>query len=69
MQQQLTSEQDESAFTRTWRQDGPLGVLLGVISYIKTPQQHELFNDVQRLANGPMLSCLQYLIHTYPSSL
>jgi hypothetical protein len=39
---------------RTWRQDGPLGVLLGVISYIKTPQQHELFNDFQRLANAEL---------------
>jgi hypothetical protein len=39
---------------RSWRQDGPLGVLLGVINYIKTPQQHELFNDFQRLANAEL---------------
>ena len=34
-----------------WRRVGPLGVLLSVISYIKTPQQHKLFEDFQRLAH------------------
>jgi hypothetical protein len=33
---------DEVRFIREWRKNGPLGVLLDVISYIKTPQQHEL---------------------------
>jgi hypothetical protein len=35
---------------RDWRRDGPLGVLLGVIRYIKTPQQYALFKKFQRLA-------------------
>jgi hypothetical protein len=35
---------------RDWRRDGPLGVLLGVIRYIKTPQQYALFEKFQRLA-------------------
>lgn len=34
-----------------WRRNGPLGVLVDVINYIKTPQQYELFADFQRLAN------------------
>jgi hypothetical protein len=33
-----------------WRRDGPLGVLLGIVNYIKTPQQYALFADFQRLA-------------------
>ena len=33
-----------------WRRDGPLGVLLSVINYIKTPQQYELFSSFQTLA-------------------
>jgi hypothetical protein len=39
---------------RTWRKDGPLGVLLDVIGHIKTPQQHELFNNFQRIANAEL---------------
>jgi hypothetical protein len=35
---------------RDWRRDSPLGVLLGVIRYIKTPQQYTLFEKFQRLA-------------------
>jgi hypothetical protein len=38
-------------FMREWRKDGPLGVLLDVINYIKTPQQHELFINFQHRAN------------------
>jgi hypothetical protein len=33
-----------------WRSDSPLGVLLGVINYIKTLQQYELFASFQQLA-------------------
>jgi hypothetical protein len=36
---------------REWRRDGPLGVLLSIISYIKTPQQDALFAEFQRLAH------------------
>ncbi|KAI2475521.1 hypothetical protein Ptr902_13101 [Pyrenophora tritici-repentis] len=42
---------DEHDFIEEWRRVGPLGVLLSVISYIKTPQQHKLFKDFQRLAH------------------
>jgi hypothetical protein len=34
-----------------WRRDGPLGVLLSVINYIKTPHQYELFSGFQTLAH------------------
>jgi len=34
-----------------WRSNGPLGVLLAVVNYIKTPQQYELFESFQRLAH------------------
>jgi hypothetical protein len=40
----------ESQFMCKWRRDSPLGVLLGVINYMKTPQQYALFADFQRLA-------------------
>ena len=36
---------------KEWRSDGPLGVLLAVINYIKTPQQYELFTSFQQLAH------------------
>jgi hypothetical protein len=35
----------ETAYLRDWRQNGPLGVLIDIINYIKTPQQHNLFAD------------------------
>ena len=41
---------EETQLMRDWRRDGPLGVLLGVIRYIKTPQQYALFEKFQRLA-------------------
>lgn len=46
----------EYDLVRNWRKDGPLGVLLSIISYIKTPQQHELFESFQRLANAELPS-------------
>jgi hypothetical protein len=36
---------------REWRRDGPLGTLLSVITFIKTPQQYALFESFQRLAH------------------
>ncbi|KAI2478319.1 Dimer-Tnp-hAT domain containing protein [Pyrenophora tritici-repentis] len=45
--QELTDEHD---FIEEWRRVGPLGVLLSIMNYIKTPQQHKLFEDFQRLA-------------------
>jgi hypothetical protein len=33
-----------------WRKDGPVSVLIDVINYIKTPQQHDIFDRMQTLA-------------------
>ncbi|KAG9379739.1 Dimer Tnp hAT domain containing protein [Pyrenophora tritici-repentis] len=38
----------EAAYLQEWRQQGPLGVLIDIINYIQTPQQHDLFADCQR---------------------
>lgn len=43
---------DEEKFLQDWRKDGPLGVLIAIISYIKTPQQYDLFSGFQKLANS-----------------
>lgn len=42
---------EETQLMKDWRRNGPLGVLLGVVSYIKTPQQYALFEKFQRLAH------------------
>ena len=34
---------NEAANMATWRGDGPLGVLLDIMAYIRTPQQYALF--------------------------
>jgi hypothetical protein len=47
---------DEDEYMSEWRRDGPLGVLLGVVNYIKTPQQYALFADFQRLAHCEQLT-------------
>lgn len=44
----------EELCLREWRKDGPLGVLINVINYIKTPQQYELFREFQRAANAEL---------------
>jgi hypothetical protein len=41
--------EEEHKLMKEWRSDGPLGVLLAVITYIKTLQQYELFERFQRL--------------------
>jgi hypothetical protein len=41
---------------RTWRYNRPLGVLIGIITYIKTPQQHGLFNKFQCLTNNKLIT-------------
>ena len=46
----------EQQLMEEWRSDGPLGVLLAVINYIKTPQQYELFESFQRLAHKDLPS-------------
>jgi hypothetical protein len=43
---------EETELMRDWRRNGPLGVLLGVINYIKTLQQYALFEKFQRLAQS-----------------
>ncbi|KAK1914312.1 hypothetical protein P3342_007558 [Pyrenophora teres f. teres] len=42
---------DKEQFLDDWRKQGPLGTLLDVINYIKTPQQYEVFKNFQDLAN------------------
>ena len=41
----------EEELLAEWRKQGPLGTLLDVINYIRTPQQHEVFRNFQDLAN------------------
>ncbi|KAI0569801.1 hypothetical protein Alg130_11492, partial [Pyrenophora tritici-repentis] len=42
---------DEDKFMRGWRREGPLGVLLDIITHIKTPQQYAQFARFQQLAH------------------
>jgi hypothetical protein len=49
--EQLTTEE---LYLQEWRKDGPLGVLIDFINYIKTPQQYELFREFQRAANAEL---------------
>lgn len=35
----------EEQYIQEWWKDEPLGVLIDVINWIKTPQQDELFRD------------------------
>lgn len=42
---------DEDNFMRSWRREGPIGVLLDIIGYIKTPQQYAQFARFQQLAH------------------
>jgi len=48
---EVEKHKDEEEFMDEWRKDGPLGVLIDVINYIKTPQQHDLFASFQHIAN------------------
>jgi hypothetical protein len=38
------SIEEEQELLQDWRCDGPLGILIAIINYIKTPQQYDLFN-------------------------
>jgi hypothetical protein len=53
---EVVTVDEEHKLMSEWRSDGPLGVLLAVINYIKTPQQYELFTNFQQLAHseGPI---------------
>jgi hypothetical protein len=42
---------NKAEFMQEWRRDGPLGILLSVITSIKTPQQYALFGSFQRSAH------------------
>jgi hypothetical protein len=44
----------EVVYMQEWRKQGPLGVLIDVINYIKTPQQYELFRSFQHAANAEL---------------
>jgi hypothetical protein len=41
----------EHELMEEWRDDGPLGILIVILSYIKTPQQHDKFVEFQCLAH------------------
>jgi hypothetical protein len=45
---------DEQKYRHEWRKDGPLGILIAIINYIKTPQQYDLFSNFQKLPNTEM---------------
>ena len=49
-----TELEEEAAFMRDWRKQGPLGVLIDVIHHIKTPQQYTLFETFQHQANAEL---------------
>jgi hypothetical protein len=42
--------QEEQQFLAQWRREGPLGILIAIINYIKTPQQYDLFASFQKIA-------------------
>jgi hypothetical protein len=42
----------EDLYMREWRKDGPLGVLIDIVNYIRTPTQHDRFKDAQRASNS-----------------
>ncbi|KAG9376260.1 hypothetical protein A1F94_012807 [Pyrenophora tritici-repentis] len=46
----ITAQNEEEKYLNEWRKQGPLGTLIDVISYIKTPQQYDMFANFQRLA-------------------
>jgi hypothetical protein len=45
---------EETQLMKDWRCDGPLDVHLGVVLYIKTPQQYMLFEKFQQLAHNEL---------------
>jgi len=51
----------EAQFLKEWRNEGPIGVLVDMINYIRTPMQHHLFAEAQRHVNG----LLHAPLHTY----
>lgn len=54
--------QDEEQFLNDWRRQGPLGTLIDVINYIRTPQQHEIFRNFQCIANRELPGDTQRLL-------
>jgi hypothetical protein len=48
------SVEKEQKLLQDWRCDGPLGILIAIINYIKTPQQYDLFNQFQKVANDEL---------------
>ncbi|KAI1560923.1 hypothetical protein PtrEW7m1_011398 [Pyrenophora tritici-repentis] len=45
---------EEEMFMQQWRKNGALGTLLAVITYIKTPQQYQLFADCLLASNNDL---------------
>lgn len=42
----------DELYMKEWRKQGPSGMLIDVINYIKIPQQYELLRDFQCAANA-----------------
>ncbi|KAF7572915.1 hypothetical protein PtrM4_078200 [Pyrenophora tritici-repentis] len=42
---------EQTKYLQNWRKHGPLGVLIDIINYIKTPLQYDLFASLQRSVN------------------
>jgi hypothetical protein len=42
----------EAQYMRDWRKNGPLGVLIDIVHYIRTPTQSDLFREAQRAVNA-----------------
>ncbi|KAF7443476.1 hypothetical protein TUN199_08101 [Pyrenophora tritici-repentis] len=55
----------EAAYLQEWRQQGPLSVLIDIINYIQTPQQHDLFADCQRRVNAKAPDQKQEILELY----
>jgi hypothetical protein len=42
----------ETQYLQEWRQEGPLGTLVDIVNYIRTPKQHDLFREAQAAVNS-----------------
>jgi hypothetical protein len=54
--------QEEKTFLEQWRREGPLGILIAIINYIKTPQQYALFASFQKAAANEIPSKLRHKV-------
>ena len=50
----LEEASDEAKFLTEWRKHGPLGVLLDILTHIRSPLQYDLFAQCQQRANSEL---------------